>query len=313
MNLRALVVLTAFASACTGSKSDATLAGYPDAPLKDMIDAKQWSQISAPNAYVLGLVPTLLVGVGSLDGGTSDCPVQMKTDTTLHVSGGCTDAMGRQWLGTMDEQQDTPDGGTGHISYAGFGYSEMNACGGAMLETKVVYDGTVTVTGAQGNQQFTVDVTSTSSGPDPSCAMKSGSTATSYQGTIGTNSTWNGSGSTGNSVDGKVHGVTKDEVVDGPCSSEAQSGTTTVTSGSDTVVITYDGATKCDASSTVKWSLNGADMGELTGVRCSASVGLLTAAAALCLLRRRRRGAMVRAHDPAPRARSRRAAQRRRR
>jgi hypothetical protein len=289
MNLRPLVVLTAFASACTGSKSDATLAGYPDAPLKDMVDAKKWSQISAPNAYAIGLVPTLIIGASSLDGGTPDCPVQMKTDTTLHVSGGCTDAMGRQWFGTMDQQQDTPDGGTGQISYSGFGYSGMTACSGQMLETKVTYDGTVTVTGSQDNQQFTVDVTSTASGPDTSCAMKNGSQATSYQGTITANSTWNGSGSTGNSVDGKVHGVTKDEVLNGPCNSEAQSGTTTITAGSDTVVITYDGATKCDPSSTVQWSLNGAAMGELTGVRCSASVGLLTAAAALSLLRRRRR------------------------
>jgi hypothetical protein len=291
MNLRAWVVLTAsFASGCTcGSKSDATLAGLPDAPLKDSVDAKKWSQISAPNAYGLGLFPSLLVGLTGPDGGSDpSCPAQMKTDTTLHVSGGCTDNQGRQWLGTMDQMTDTPDGGTGHITYAGFGYSEMTGCSGQMLETKVVYDGTLSVTGSQDNQQFSVDVTSTSSGPDTSCAMKSGTSATSYQGTITTNSTWNGSGSTGNSVDGKVHGVTKDEVLDGPCSSEAQSGTTTVTSGADTVVITYDGATKCDATSTVKWSLNGADMGELTGVRCSSGVGLLAAAAGLWLLRRRR-------------------------
>jgi hypothetical protein len=165
----------------------------------------------------------------------------------------------------------------------------MRDCSGQMVDTKLVYDGTFNVTANGSTKQFTVDLTSTSSGSDTSCVTMTGSSATSYSGTV-TDNTWNGSGDTGNSTQGKVHGETKDEVLSGPCSSEAQSGTTTLTSGSNTVIITYDGATKCDQSSTVKWSLNGTDMGELTGVRCEASAGLLAGASALWLLRRRGRG-----------------------
>ena len=77
--------------------------------------------------------------------------------------------------------------------------------------------------------------------------------AFSYRGTA-KNDVWNGSGSMGNSVTGKVSAETKDEVTAGSCDYEAESGTTTITSGSSKVVITYDGASKCDMSSTVKWS-----------------------------------------------------------
>ena len=36
-------------------------------------------------------------------------------------------------------------------------------------------------------------------------------------------------------------------------------------------VVTYDGATDCDAAGTARWSLNGTDQGEIEGINCSVS------------------------------------------
>ena len=282
----AAAVLACSCASC-GSKSLGMLAGYPNAELTDAGEVKTWSAVSAPNMYAFGYTPTLIVSLSGLgDAGDPNCPKTTTTDTTTHVEGGCTDTGGRAWFGAYDEVQDAPDSGTGHITYAQFGYSVTTDCMGQPLPEKLVYDGTFTVNGS-GTQTFMLDLVTTSTGADATCAPQTATAAISYSGT-NDNGTWNGSGQYGDSLVGKVSGVTKDEVVPGSCSSEAQSGTTTLTSGPSTVVITYDGATKCDSTSTVKWSLNGTDMGELTGVRCEASAGLLAAAAVLALLRRRR-------------------------
>ena len=82
----------------------------------------------------------------------------------------------------------------------------------------------------------------------------------------------------------------------GVCQDEALSGQTSIT-GLRAVEIRYDGATDCDAESTVTWSLDGVvQAGELTGVECSATPGrrgswvtlLVLGVVALVLVRRRR-------------------------
>jgi hypothetical protein len=120
------------------------------------------------------------------------------------------------------------------------------------------------------------------SGP---CAAPATSIAYAYSGSFkgaDTSRTWNGSGKAGTSALGGASVSTKDEVISSSvCGHEAASGTTTVTAGSTSMVITYDGATKCDTDSRVKWSLDGADQGELVGVQCGVAPGGELAALAL--------------------------------
>src|SRR5207237_7006940 len=80
------------------------------------------------------------------------------------------------------------------------------------------------------------------------------------------------------------------------CFSEAHSGTTTLTGGGKTAVITYDGGTDCDEEGTVTWTLDGVDQGEVAGVACTvtgvhgrASGSLLLAAGAIAIALSRRR------------------------
>jgi hypothetical protein len=84
--------------------------------------------------------------------------------------------------------------------------------------------------------------------------------------------TWNGSGRFGSTEFGMLSATTHDEVLDGmTCQHTPLSGTTTVTAGSDTAVITYQGATSCDMTASAAWTLNGAAQPNLTGISCSVS------------------------------------------
>mgnify|MGYP001270728821 CR=1 FL=1 len=50
------------------------------------------------------------------------------------------------------------------------------------------------------------------------------------------------------------------------------------------MVVTYDGESDCDEASTVQWSLNGEDQGEMEGVSCSTGTQPKNALAILGLL-----------------------------
>jgi hypothetical protein len=114
------------------------------------------------------------------------------------------------------------------------------------------------------------------------CAGERSRLAYDYQGSVAGTETaaweidpnalmiFNGSGRVGLSTVGAADAVTVRQIVDRPsCGPEVTSGTTTLSSLGDTAVITYDGANDCDETSTVRWTLNGADQGELAGVGCA--------------------------------------------
>jgi hypothetical protein len=110
--------------------------------------------------------------------------------------------------------------------------------------------------------------------------------------------TWNGSGSISRDGitigSGEVEASTVNQVRDNAaCGGEPASGTTTMTSDSHTVVITYDGATDCTDKHTAKWTKDGEDMGSIEGITCSSgrsgAGGLLFVLVALVWARRRPR------------------------
>jgi hypothetical protein len=184
----------------------------------------------------------------------------------------------------------------------------------------VTSDGSFTSTTAGNLTNFQVQLTITGNGVDIStssmsgCMVSSGSSTSqrvvvdysgSHTGTtvsFGSSappSTWNGSGRFGTTTLGVLSTSTHDEVLDQmTCQHTPLSGTTTITAGSDTAVITYQGATTCDMTASAAWTLNGAAQPNLTGVSCSVtgSIGSrrglaapLVAFAAIGLISRARR------------------------
>ncbi len=293
-------VVAVLAVGCGGSPSS-VISSYPNAALATKDDVSKFVTTSAAEIFGEDLI---IAQLGANDAG---CPAITDDGTTQTVTGnGCTDKDGATWSGSARYVR--ADGGlySGSYQYSGLGYTggHFTCADGGSGTGGLAIDGTVTMNlspNSTGTNTFTTDLKVSRTGYDSTiCASRDNVIGLSYSGTAvqvnnstgtGTVTTWNGSGKYGSKVDGQISMVTKDEVIDGTvCNSEAASGTTTITSGGNTAIITYDGASKCDPDSTVKVSLNGADQGELSGVSCATAPGLWwTAGLALIVLALRRR------------------------
>ncbi|MFZ5468285.1 MAG: hypothetical protein ACOZIN_02510 [Myxococcota bacterium] len=291
-----LCVLAAVALlGCGGSTAAPLLDSYQPATVETEAQAKTWASVSAPMVYVQASMPLASIGLATqlpADASSSfdpDCPKRTQSGNTLTVEGGCTDKNGVKWFGKAVQNSEAAGSTTGRFTYQDFGMERSETCQGNTVTSKATFNGVLDVSGTQQETRFDVDTKAEGTDLDEStCAVKTLSAAWDYQGTIqrdGNATTWNGSGRMGSSELGVVSAETKDEVLNpSTCANEASSGTTTIKAGSNIVVITYDGATKCDDNSTAKWSLNGADKGELTGVACSAASGPATVGASLMVL-----------------------------
>lgn len=313
-------------SACGGGVATPVLDRYPPAQIDTADNVKYWAGASAPNVYIF---PIAVIAIGMVSGGPMgpmtdpSCPVVTRNGDTTVYRGGCTDRNGKTWHGTLTTVgvSFSIDSGSmttsrpvrsGSMNFEDFGFTGMQTCNGMQVQNQMRLRGTWTVSDAGNNRaNFRVDITGSMTGAntDRGCMPESAEFAMEYSGSYtlsgedrdGDGSpdvqTWNGSGRLGDSRRGTVQAQTTDEVIDSRrCSYEALSGTTTLRSGSNTAVITYDGATNCSENSTVRWSYNGMDMGELQGVRCTVSatpgrgrgtLALFACAAALALARRR--------------------------
>jgi hypothetical protein len=301
------VLVVACSSSSSGGGGSDFIKGLNPATIQTSVDMKAWAGASAPGAYYSGLTGLLLagidVGTGSGSGSSAPaCPTKTMSGTTTSYEGGCTDDNGRVWFGSATSVGNSATGGT--VTYDGFGYDGMTTCMTMMYPQHIQFDGTLTQNIGTPNT-FRVDVTTSSDGVNSmTCVTASGKSAVVYSGSFtptgvdmngdGTpdGKLWEGSGQFGNTLTGKVSATTVDEVVDNNvCSHEAASGTTTVTAGTDVAVITYDGATDCNTMSTVTWTLDGADQGEITGVSCNSggTRGSWPLAVALALVLRSRR------------------------
>lgn len=264
------------------------LDGFSPATISNKAAAKRWAGASAPMVYALSLVNAVAVA----DGG---CPSVSDDGSTMKIAGGCTDPAGVSWSGSVTLIRTAPDAGTGLYTFDGWTRVGSMACpdGGTTPSTSVT-QGAFKIAGLPESREFFSDVRTDVTVEDSSCGENAGTTAWSYSGTVsggldGAPFTWAGRGRIGNSRDGVVSAETIGEVIDEMvCSTEAASGSTTVRSGSDTVVITYDGASKCDPTSTVTWRLNGAAQGELTGVSCASATEVSALALLLATWRLRR-------------------------
>jgi len=291
-----------------GGGAGGVLGGLPPAAIDTSANVLFFAESgSAPKMFYSSLVPYLLVSVG----GDASCPHQQVSGSTVTYTGGCTSTNGATYSGTMSVTTVTLATGVsiadGGIHYSGWKIATTQTCGGASYTGDVDFDGSLNTHAGGG---WNVDLVETVLGIDSACTAASYQAAYSYTGTLASQSTgqittWNGSGTLGfkgapGVADGKVSAATQDEIIDQTvCSEEAKSGTTTLTSGSHTAVLTYDGATACDGN--VPWSYDGTPKGTLTGIDCdvaessggpAAIAGALgVAAATLALARARRRRA----------------------
>ncbi|HZO12092.1 MAG TPA: hypothetical protein VFB62_02505 [Polyangiaceae bacterium] len=288
--LLSLMLASALVGGCGGDDDDdreeepddpSILDSYPPLVLSPG-NVAAFATASAPNMFMIGIV---LLAVPGLEQDPL-CPKVTEAATEVTYEGGCTTMDGTRIVGKAVVRQTAQ--GQATINYFGWGMGGTEVCQGANVDSMVTYTGLMTYSKtATGAASFDLEVELDATGHDPdSCATLTTTAAYDYTGSfVGSetvegnidleqSTTWNGSGLVGTAILGKLSTATQNEVVDGNvCDTEAASGTTTLRSGTDTAVITYDGASDCDMESTVQWSFNGAAQGELTGVRCSASPG----------------------------------------
>jgi MYXO-CTERM domain-containing protein len=287
--------------------ADPPFVTYPAATLPDdAASATKWAKASAPQLFMLGFTP-LVVAEATLSVGGETCPTKTVNGATTTYTGGCTEMDGTPWTGTAT-QTGQP---MGSIEYVDFGTTGTSTCNATEYPSTFKYNGTIvpstTVPGMS-----TIKVTAEITGPDETnaCQPRTGTFAIDYAFTLrkGTHDAdgdgdtddtyWSGTGKYGTSFDGSVDAMTTEEKLeDELCGDEALAGVTQVSAGGHAYTITYDGATDCDAESTVHWAYDGTDRGELTGISCSTggsprSTLLVLVAVGFVVRRRRNRRAV---------------------
>ncbi len=261
-----------------GGGNEGFIRSLPPASITTSSNAIAFAQMSsAPGVFGAGALP---IAVAQFAGQQNGCPTVVDDGTSVTVTGGCTDTQGQTWSGSARSTQTA-------ITYNGLSVASTDTCNGTTFNTLTEFNGSVTMTATGA---FDTDLRYDIDGFDSdTCQAATGALAWAYTGTsvagTGDTATWSGSGVVGmqgisvdgsGTITGTIEGMVEAETVaevlnDTVCNDEALSGTTTMTAGTDVVVITYDGASDCDPTSTARWSLNGTDQGELVDISCSVS------------------------------------------
>lgn len=266
------------------------LAAFGPAPLDNDDAIWVWTDSSAPNVLLTAYA------AGRYLQSPSGCPFVSVRGDVLTIEGGCSTGS-TTYAGTI----------SGHLTpralwlgYAGFPaiptpladvtyqrwtVTEEGSCGGGFsgrpYTTSRTLEGTVTFADtSNGGVNFDVDLRmAIHRFGTYYCIQGIETLGLCYHGTVMETDSdydgypdkadWNGTGSSGSSRFGGVVDVsTSSELIDrNVCSSEAASGSTTISAGATTVEFRYDGATDCSPSSTVTWLRNGVVQGELSEIR----------------------------------------------
>jgi hypothetical protein len=264
-----------------------TFEANPDADLTDIDVVAQLSKLSALNQYIhFALI------LDTNDQITDNaCPVADYTDPTdIVLTGGCTDAAGLEWTGTLHYQPSTDL--IQLVMTDGFGIAEYQFdCGYGLTGRRTQsLDGTMTIDYAGTTIAF--DLVGTETAIDPiTCTGEDYTYALEYSLDLspGYAQVYSGSGRYTDPVLGSVQASTVNEVLTNVCATEVDSGVTLLTTGEHQVAIVYDGAVDCDATGASTWTLDGASQGSiLVGCSTAPAAGWL-ALLPLGLLARRRR------------------------
>ena len=222
----------------------------PDAakPFQELHDVRVWATtVSAVAVYSRGY-QLIAVADGQETYADPTCPSVSDDGTTLTVQGDCTDRAGHDWKGSATVERDGDDRAVKLAAFEGdAGDFTLHQVNPSLHEFEAHYvAGEVT----------TVDYSG------------------SVHGDYGAETLWHGSGHAKREgvllPNGEVDATTLDEIVDDSvCSGQPVSGSTTLTAGDQTAVITYDGDTDCDSDQNAQLSVNGEDRGLMDGITCA--------------------------------------------
>jgi hypothetical protein len=208
----------------------------------------------APNVSALGAYLSIYGPVAAYDGqaafGDPTCPAVQRDESTLTITGGCTDSSGMNWTGLVSMSL-----ATNTLSFASFGSGQPSVT--TQSGTATLADGSTT------SRDYSIEL----AGSDGS--------SISYQGHVdgayGARTVWSGSGTFvrhAGQTNGQADALTTDEVYDdSECGSAPAAGTTQISLRNHAAVVTYEGAVDCGAD-TADVTIDGAPQGKLSGIDC---------------------------------------------
>ncbi len=262
--------------------SDEVLDGLAAATLVGEVNARAWARTSsAPEVFVTAILPIQQADKNQTDGEV--CPVIAENGNTRTYTGGCTSSTAEAWFGSATVTGPKVNGIPLSVTYDHFGHTGTTTCNTVVFATETRYTGTLLRGSALPLLPVDVDLKLGVKRPTTACVLETAAVGFDYHMTIETGPdgnndmtpdtrTWNGSGRAGKQSGenaGLMSATTASEVTGQACGSEALSGTTTLSAGGHTVVITYDGASDCSNMSTVQWSFDGVAQAAMTGVLCA--------------------------------------------
>ena len=274
----------------TDAEETAAHQAFPD--LKDEYDAVMDDAIPAPLAemdignitsvatYFISMAPMIEIQfkAGSVGSENMTCPTVDGTfpedglpQEPVTVTGnGCTDEDGKIYDGQFVY---TSDG----LTYEGYSVtspSDSEEC--PDVTTNATYNGGFRM--SMMTQEISYLLLSENQGYEDDCVTET-ATSSYINGSlvIGQNESgaqvFNGSTTMlieGNGMATWFDILTEDEVMGEICETEPDSGTNTISNGTDTWVYTFDGATDCDEEPTQMLSINGGEAEEVSGASCAA-------------------------------------------
>ncbi|HTQ05971.1 MAG TPA: hypothetical protein VMI54_19050 [Polyangiaceae bacterium] len=242
----------------------------------------------APNVSALAAYLSIYQPLAAYDGQATfqdpNCPVVERGESTLTITGDCTDSTGQAWWGSV-----SMDTTTHELTLSDFG-NGADVPASKQSGTASIDDGSAT------SRDFTLEL------------GKGDGSSIDYQGHVDGDydgrTVWNGSGTfvrRDAQTNGEVTATTVDEVYDNAlCTTQPASGTTELTLDAHTALVSYDGAVACSDGAAADVTIDDVPAGKITGISCSVSakpplgagsvgLGVVLGVAAASGLRRRRR------------------------
>lgn len=233
------------------SASGRALRSAPPAALAEPAPVLAWEDLARPDG--LYTIATFVGLVGAQEG---PCPRVERSGSVTTVHGKCTDPQGDRIEG---KARVIERNGETLVRLRGYGDAEAKVWGRVRLWTEPRPHFTIDLRIEPGLELEHV--------PGPAPAW----TAIEAEGHRDEHGAWQAEGRLAAEGHGRVRMRATDVVLGDECSHEPLRGTTELWAGDEHVVITYDGATDCDSDGTARWSRNGVDQGELSGIDGSLS------------------------------------------
>jgi len=234
--------------------------GCASDPLNDADEVATWVNTGSALAVYSHAHDALSFAEGKSTFPDATCPLTSDDGKTVKITGGCTDSRGEHWVGTATVGRAAD--GSRALVFDGFAH---NGDPDMLSEVTGKFDFHPT---AASTHSFDADL-----------VQKGGiETTIRYAGTVvgdfGMATTWNGSGTVERDgladPTGTVRVSTTNELVDDSvCSGQPVSGQTRIENDDHVAIVTYDGATDCDADKAATWTLDDEDQGRITGITCS--------------------------------------------